>query len=424
MFITHGPVAPDNPLFVGRSQELARMEQWFHQVRFVGAVLGARQTGKTSLLLKARHHYQAKYQFVFINLEAIFDADEKECFTFIAEEMLDQLGKRKADIETDLPDNSRNFLAFLRTISRAVQSIRIVLLLDEVGALPLDLSIKLAHSIRSVFTSRHVRPEYQRFVFVLAGSTDMLTLTSSVSSPLKNVTDSIYLTDFTFDETQRLLTKGFAQAERSATDSLLKRVYHWSNGHPYLTQLLATQLLSTEETLTPQILDRIVERLWQTEDRNLPHLFRAIAQDNQPFGGIIDPILEGESLPFSRSNSLMAELELIGVIKNENGRCQLRNRFYAEAIRNRRVQDQHLPGSISLEHLRLALIEYFSLDEIRDLCFTLNIDFDALAGQGKANKARELVIYLQHRGRIDELIALGRQQRPHLPLFNHFPNST
>ncbi len=414
MFITHGPVAPDSPLFVGRTQELAQMEQWFHQVRFVGAVLGARQTGKTSLLLKALHQYQAKYKFVFINLEAIFGANEQECFTFIAEETLDQLGRTTADIETGLPHNSRSFLIFLRTLSRAVQSIRIVLLLDEVGALPLDTAIKLAHSIRSAFTSRHVRPEYQRFVFVLAGAADMLALTSGVSSPLKNVTDSIYLTDFSLAETQILLTNGFSDSDINLPDSLAERIYDWTNGHPFLTQLLAAHYLSADESTKAQSIDKIVERFRQTEDRNLPHLFRALAVDNLPLWGVIDAVLNDREFPFSRSNNLVAELELIGAIKNENGRCRLRNRFYAEAIRHRLISSQHLPQPISLDQLRQLLTDYFSIEDLQDLCLSLGVDFENLPAQGKGNQARELVIHLHHRGRIDELIALCQQLRPHL----------
>jgi len=414
MFITHGPVAPDSPLFVGRTQELAQMEQWFHQVRFVGAVLGARQTGKTSLLLKTRQQNQAKYQFVFIDLEAIFGANEQECFTFIAEETLEQLGRTTADIETDLPHNSRSFLVFLRALSRAVQSVRIVLLLDEVGALPLNTAIKLAHSIRSAFTSRHVRPEYQRFVFVLAGAADMLALTSGVSSPLKNVTDSIYLRDFSLAETQTLVANGFAQSDINLPESPAAWIYEWTNGHPFLTQLLAAQLLPLTEPPTAQTVDKIVEQFRQTEDRNLPHLFRALAVDNLPLWGVIDAILHDEAPPFSRSNNLVAELELIGVVRNENGRCRLRNRLYAEAIRHHRISSDALPQPINPDRLRQILIDYFSVEDLRDLCFTLGVDFDSLPTQGKAGQARELVIHLHNRGQLDALIALCRQLRPHL----------
>jgi DNA-binding NtrC family response regulator len=51
--------------------------------------------------------------------------------------------------------------------------------------------------------------------------------------------------------------------------------------------------------------------------------------------------------------------------------------------------------------LRRTLGKKFGLEEIQDLCFDLDIDFDALPGEGK--KARELVAYCRRRDRLKEL---------------------
>ena len=53
MFVTQGPIDPGSSLFTGRGAELKRMETWLANANCVGAVLGARQTGKTSLLLNS-----------------------------------------------------------------------------------------------------------------------------------------------------------------------------------------------------------------------------------------------------------------------------------------------------------------------------------------------------------------------------------
>lgn len=61
-----------------------------------------------------------------------------------------------------------------------------------------------------------------------------------------------------------------------------------------------------------------------------------------------------------------------------------------------------------------ALARYFDEEELRTLCFILGIEFDALKGEGKANKARELILYLDRRGRIAELIQNCKRLRPHV----------
>lgn len=64
--------------------------------------------------------------------------------------------------------------------------------------------------------------------------------------------------------------------------------------------------------------------------------------------------------------------------------------------------------------LRQLLTTCFDAEELRTLCFDLGIDHDALRGEGKAGKARELVAYLERHGRIDELVSVGSQMHPHL----------
>lgn len=58
------------------------------------------------------------------------------------------------------------------------------------------------------------------------------------------------------------------------------------------------------------------------------------------------------------------------------------------------------------------LNDAFSLSELRALCFNLAVDFENLAGERKEDKARELLQLVQREGRLDELVEIGRQERP------------
>jgi hypothetical protein len=57
--------------------------------------------------------------------------------------------------------------------------------------------------------------------------------------------------------------------------------------------------------------------------------------------------------------------------------------------------------------------EYFNDNELRTLCFDLNIDYESLPAEGKAGKARELVAYAQRHKLTDDLIERCRELRPH-----------
>ncbi|MCB8943613.1 MAG: NACHT domain-containing protein [Ardenticatenaceae bacterium] len=67
-----------------------------------------------------------------------------------------------------------------------------------------------------------------------------------------------------------------------------------------------------------------------------------------------------------------------------------------------------------LTQLRQILLDYFDQEELITLCFDLGVDYESLPGAGKANKARDLVAYLQRHGRLPQLLTLGQQERPHV----------
>jgi predicted NACHT family NTPase len=63
--------------------------------------------------------------------------------------------------------------------------------------------------------------------------------------------------------------------------------------------------------------------------------------------------------------------------------------------------------------LRQLLNSHFSESELRDLCFDLELDYEQLPGDRKGDKARELIMYCERHGRIDELVTMCRKLRPH-----------
>jgi class 3 adenylate cyclase len=316
------------------------MESWLAHVSCVGLVLGARQTGKTSLLLKLRHTLQNKYAFAFVNLQALAGADGNQCFRYIAEEVLEQLGEVAAGAQAVLPRGSQTFLPFLQRLSRESQAVRLVIMLDEIGALPQEVALKLASTIRAVFTDRFVKSEYSRYVFLLAGATDILGLATSKNSPLRNVSESIYLSDLLPAEIERLLFEVFGnRPARSVTEHICK----WTGGHPYWTQLLAGSLRRFEQAHSADAVREIVEQLLQTEDKNLPHVFSLLESAEKPLRDLVASVLRGSTVSFSRSDRAIAELELIGLLKNVAGRCAIRNRIYQEAMYRYRSQPEQPP---------------------------------------------------------------------------------
>jgi len=73
-----------------------------------------------------------------------------------------------------------------------------------------------------------------------------------------------------------------------------------------------------------------------------------------------------------------------------------------------------IPRQLDPVQLRQVLVKHFSDSELRGLCFDLSVDYEILPGSDKARKVIELITFLEHRGRVPELVAMVQAQRPHL----------
>jgi hypothetical protein len=65
-----------------------------------------------------------------------------------------------------------------------------------------------------------------------------------------------------------------------------------------------------------------------------------------------------------------------------------------------------------LSRLLQSLSESFSLGDLHSLCFELEVDFEDLPAETRMGKARELIIFMERRRRLDDLVAKCRELRP------------
>ena len=71
-----------------------------------------------------------------------------------------------------------------------------------------------------------------------------------------------------------------------------------------------------------------------------------------------------------------------------------------------------LYGREYLTRLRQSLVERFIDVELELLCFDLDVDHEVLPREGKAARAQALIVHLERRQRIPDLVAAIRQLRP------------
>src|SRR5208283_4621577 len=106
-------------------------------------------------------------------------------------------------------------------------------------------------AIRECFNRRVQDPVFKRLTFCLLGVAVPSDLINNPTSTPFNVGERIYLKDFTLEEATPLAAGLNRQKLTANSQSLLDRVFFWTNGHPYLTQSLCAAIAAEPTIQTP-----------------------------------------------------------------------------------------------------------------------------------------------------------------------------
>jgi len=349
------------------------------------ALLGSRQTGKTSLLYQIRASLRQTpgYVAALVDLSPLDGQnDEAECYRYICRELLTELTPvltipeedRRHLLETASPIS---FRLFLSEVARKTPKARITVLLDEIGALQTDIGDHFFSVLRSVFSSKDKESEreFQKYFFVFAGAVDLFQLTAGQVSPL-NICERVYLTDLDLSGIKFLLGN-FARLRAEVEPGVAERLYAWTGGHPYLSQRLCAVIEGwlgghkRQRRLIPATIDAAAMEVLGGDD-HLAHLLGQLNRDAEAFAWLRRFMQQDGKVRFSRVSPVIARLELIGAIRNQEGFCALRNRIYEEALRSymeqavittpqadvaalRRLLDIHRRNLFQLEETRAKL---------------------------------------------------------------------
>jgi hypothetical protein len=87
-------------------------------------------------------------------------------------------------------------------------------------------------------------------------------------------------------------------------------------------------------------------------------------------------------------------------------------RTLADSLHSQPIAFRSLPPQRAQQSLFQVLRDYFSLAELRELCFSLEIPYADLPGDTLSDKAREVTAYAQRHGQWAELETAVRRLRP------------
>jgi formylglycine-generating enzyme required for sulfatase activity len=361
-YVTGGTLASDAPCYVERRADrdlyegLTRGEFCY--------VLTSRQMGKSSLMVRAAD--RLRHEGAAVAVLDLTAAGQNLSPEQWYDGLLGDIG-RQLNLEAELEDfwlaNTRlgplpRCIRALREVVLPRRAGRVVIFVDEIDAvrgLPFSTDEFFA-AIRELYNRRAEDAELGRLTFCLLGVATPSDLIRDTRTTPFNVGRRVELRDFTEDEAAAL-AQGLRREPAQAVP-LLRRVLHWTGGHPYLTQRLCQVIADTPAVTKPADVDRVCGELFlsnraRERDDNLLFVRERLLHSEVDLAGLLD--LYGQvwrrGVPDDETNPVINVLQLSGVARVVNGRLRVRNRIYGRVF-DRRWVEANMPDAEKLRQRR------------------------------------------------------------------------
>ncbi len=240
-FVAGGTLGPSVPSYVTRPTDDDLFEHLLANEHCY--VLTPRRRGKSSLVARTMVRLQAKQiDAAAIDLQDSGGLDEETFYLNILDE-LRRAFRLEVDIEAWWDENGRlgtslRFRRFFTDHLLPQSDGNVVIFIDEIDTmLTMPFRDNFFAAIRALFNGRSGDPELNRLTFVLLGVASPSELIADSSRTPFNIGKKINLQEFKPADAKPLL-KGLEKEHPAQAKAILERIFHWTSGHPYLTQQL------------------------------------------------------------------------------------------------------------------------------------------------------------------------------------------
>jgi WD40 repeat protein len=339
-YVVGGTMRPDAQSYVRRDAD-AELYTGLVENEFCH-VLTARQMGKSSLMLRTA----SRLREVGIGVAAL---DLTGIGTNLSPEqwysgLIVQLGNR-LNLEDELLEfwqanvslgPMQRWVSAIRKVVLPLHPGRLAIFVDEIDAVA---SLKFStdeffSGIRECYNLRHEDPDINRLTFCLLGVASPADLIRDTRTTPFNVGRRIELNDFT--ELEALPLAQGLRGSPAENHALLKRVFYWTSGHPYLTQRLCKAVADKPTSGGIAHIDEAIEQMFFSKrareyDDNLIFVRERLLRSGADVAALLNlysRVRRNRTVADDDSQPLASILRLSGVTRAENGRLRVRNRIY------------------------------------------------------------------------------------------------
>jgi len=341
-FVAGGTLRVGTPSYVKRLAD----DELFDRA-FTGEfcyILTPRQMGKSSLMVRTAQRLQAEgVQTVIVDLTAIGTVEVEQWYLGIMTHLVKRLGL-KINLVTWWNEHQslgfvQRFMDFIREVVLSEIEDRVVIFIDEIDStLKLDFRDDFFAAIRALYNARAADPEYNRISFVLLGVASPSDLIKNRTRTPFNIGVEIPLNRFSREDA-RSLEAGLDIAYPGQGAIILDYIFHWTAGHPYLTQKLCHELVEKHIVKCSQAqVDQLVQELFLSKEArretNLQFVRDTLLSHPQKrqLLALYTRVHRGRKVIDDKQSVLQNQLKLSGLVIADDGRLRVHNELYRKAF--------------------------------------------------------------------------------------------
>jgi hypothetical protein len=254
-YVVNGPVS--DAMFFGREEEIKTIAQTAGDGDY--AIIGGRQIGKSSILRKLAHLWNAdpRYRAISINCESVFTHAH---FFKVVSHVVGEAQHASTAPEFHDP---LQFYDVIAALQRAHPAQKIVFLIDEIDELiEFDAHAQPPAHLFKVFRALS-HEGLCRFIFT--GSRVLYGHLHDAKSPFFNFCKGLSLGPLTEKSTAEIISKPMRRLNVNLVDedAIIDRIIGMTSCHPRLVQSVCDRLLTVIDR--PEVTVRAVEEIGQSE---------------------------------------------------------------------------------------------------------------------------------------------------------------
>jgi ELWxxDGT repeat protein len=330
-------------------------------------VLSSRQVGKSSLMVRTAQQLENEnIRSVTIDLSAIgVNVTQDEWYLGILNEIYNALNL-KTDIFTWWNQYSQlgpaqRLMNFFRDVLLNEVETPIVLFFDEIDStLSIPFSDDFYVALRAAYNARSTTPEFKRLSFVLVGVASPGDLISESKRTPFNIGSRVEIRDFTLNEALPL-----AEGLGEHAEDILKWIYEYTGGHPYLTQRVCAYLANSKETIDKEAVSNAIIRLFTGEqgkqDNNLQFVRSMLSKRSPDITRVLliyRDVRSGKRVIDDERSVAKAHLKLAGLVRSEKGVLIVRNEIYNTVFNHQWIQENIPKNWTKIAAFSLGLVTF------------------------------------------------------------------